>query len=591
MSQKVPFNTKFYKLKRIPENFLSSHLAQNAFLGIIRNIELCRETQNNIDNVYDDFCVKLFKEMNDNIPSFDCSKKTRKRYKTLKPYWNETLENLWLEFRRKEKVFTKFHGDRRIKNQLQYEFKLARNTFDKQLRAAERNHRRSLSIDIESVCTDNPNKFWDHIKHLGPKRKGTIPMEAYNDDDTINTDENFVFKKWSSEFENLYNVNDNENFDNQFYDDIMQSKSFLEERMQEPLYENNSVLNTTILRSEVEKVVNSAKNGKSTGYDKIPSEVLKFPIIIDVLHSLFNLCFDTGILPSVWRKAMISPVPKDSTKDKRVPLNYRGISLLSVIGKMYSSVLNNRLLTYLENNRSLADEQNGFRKNRSCEDHVFSACTLIRDRLKNKQDTFGVFIDFQKAFDFVDRDVLLYKLISNGIDGKFYNSIKSILSDTTSCVKLNGILTDWFPVLSGVREGDSSSPTIFAFYIDDLIEGLRTLDKGIKFNDYTLCCLTYADYVLILAENENDLQDLLRYVYEWCRKWRLRINFSKTKTIHFRNKGKQRSDFEFKIGDDILEYTSVYRYLGMHINEHLDYTITAETLSKAGGRALGAIIS
>ena len=101
----------------------------------------------------------------------------------------------------------------------------------------------------------------------------------------------------------------------------------------------------------------------------------------------------------------------------------------------------------------------------------------------------------------------MYKLISNGIDGKFYNSIKSILSDTASCVKLNGILTDWFPVLSGVRQGDSSSPTIFAFYIDDLIEDLRTLDKGIKFNDYTLCCLTYADDVLILAENENDLQD------------------------------------------------------------------------------------
>ena len=262
--------------------------------------------------------------MNDNIPSFDCSKKTRKRYKTFKPYWNETLENLWLEVRRKEKAFTNFHGDRRTKNQLQYEFKLARNTFDKQLRAAERNHRRSLSINIESVCTDNPNKFWDHIKHLGPKRKDKIPMEAYNDDNTINTDENFVFKKWSSEFENLYNVNDNENFDNQCFVDIMQRKSFLEERMQEPLYENNSVLNMTFLRSEVKKVVNSANNGKSTGYDKIPSEVLKFPIIIDVLHSLFNLCFDTGILPSLWRKTMISPVPKDSTKDKRVPLNYCG---------------------------------------------------------------------------------------------------------------------------------------------------------------------------------------------------------------------------------------------------------------------------
>ena len=355
--------------------------------------------------------------------------------------------------------------------------------------------------------------------------------------------------------------------------------------MQEPLYESNQTLKMTILRSEVEKAVNRAKAGKSTGFDKIPAEVLKFPIIVDVLHSLFNLCFDTGLLPSLWRKAMITPVAKDATKDKRVPLNYRGISLLSIVGKLYSSVLNNRLLTYLENNRLLAEEQNGFRKQRSCEDHVFCACTLIRDRLKNKQDTFGAFTDFQKAFVFVNRDVLLYKLISNGIDGKFYKS------DTTSCVKLNGILTDWFPVLSGVRQGDSSSPTVFAFYINDLIEGLKALGKGIKFNDYTLCCLTYADDVLLLAENENDLQDLLRFVHEWCRKWRLKINQTKTKVMHFRNKGKVCSDFQFKLGDDIIDYTSMYKYLGVHINEHLDYTIVAETLSKAGGRALGAIVS
>ena len=140
---------------------------------------------------------------------------------------------------------------------------------------------------------------------------------------------------------------------------------------------------------------------------------------------------------------------------------------------------------------------------------------------------------------------MLYKLISNGIDGKFYNSIKSILSDTSSCVKLNGILTDWFPVRAGMLQGDSSSPTIFALYINDLIEGLKTLNKGIRFNEYTLCCLTYADDVLILTENENDMQDLLNFVYEWCRKWRLKINFSKTNVMHFRNKGRMCSNFEF----------------------------------------------
>lgn len=104
-------------------------------------------------------------------------------------------------------------------------------------------------------------------------------------------------------------------------------------------------------------------------------------------------------------------------------------------------ISSNRLKTYLEENGLLADEQNGFRSKRSCEDHVCTASTIIRNRVLNKQDTksFWIFIDLQKAFVFVDRNILLYKLLSNNIDGKFYKSIKAILSDTSSCVKINGM--------------------------------------------------------------------------------------------------------------------------------------------------------
>ena len=83
----------------------------------------------------------------------------------------------------------------------------------------------------------------------------------------------------------------------------------------------------------------------------------------------------------------------------------------------------------------------------------------------NKQSTFSTFIDLQKAFHFADRDALMYRFISKGIDGKFFNSIKAMFLDTTSCVKLNGMHTSWFPVSSGVQQGDSISPTIFTFFI------------------------------------------------------------------------------------------------------------------------------
>ena len=215
----------------------------------------------------------------------------------------------------------------------------------------------------------------------------------------------------------------------------------------------------------------------------------------------------------------------------------------------------------------LVDEQNGFRSDRSCEDHVYTACIVVRNRLLNKKRTFATFLDIQKAFDFVDRDALLYRLLSSGIDGKFYNSLKAMFLDTTSCVKLNGMLTSWFPVSSGVWQGDSISPTTFAVFINDLAEGLKRLHKGIKLNN--LDCLILKSWNLLsalcrwyhaMSETEEDMQAMLNFVHEWCRKWRLRIKCAKS-NVHFRNKGKECSTFGFHTGDQSVEYANVYRYL------------------------------
>ena len=163
--------------------------------------------------------------------------------------------------------------------------------------------------------------------------------------------------------------------------------------------------------------------------------------------------------------------------------------------------------------------------------------------------------------------------------------------DTTSCVKLNCMLTSWFPVSSGVRQGDSISPTIFAFFINDLAEVLKGLHKGIKLDNLEIRCLLYADDIMLMSETEDDMQAMLDFVHEWCRKWRLRVNYAKSNVVHFRNKGKDCSTFGFHIGDQPVEYATVYRYLGIHMQENLDFCEAAEVLSQAGGRALGAMIS
>jgi len=588
---KVVFNKRKYKLQRIPNDFLASEISRQTLLNIINIIETCRERQNDVDKLYDTFCTTIIDEMNRKIQYTDCGKTAKKRYKIYKPYWDGNLETCWQTMRRKEKEYVNYRGTNHRKRELLLIFKTARSHFDKCLRKAERHYKRNLSLDIEMTCTSNPKLFWNQLKNLGPKRKHHIPEEIYDDHGQIQNDWYSVSSKWSNEFEGLYNQSDTNEFDDNFFNNIKQEKLFYEDQMLEPLFTENQMLNRPILRSEVETVVGHAKNGKSVGYDQLPYEILKLPVIVDVLHSLFKLCLETSITPSVWRTAIISPIPKDPSKDARVPLNYRGISLLSTVSKLYSSILNNRLMSYLETENILVDEQNGFRKGRSCQDHIFSVCSIVRNRLSQNKSTFAMYIDLQKAFDFVDRDALLYKLLRNGINGKFYNSIKSMYQNNSSCIKLNGILTPWFPVTSGVRQGDNISPTLFSLYINDLAIGLKGLNKGIELRNENIPCLLYADDIILLSENEENLQSMLDYIHTWCRKWRLKINRMKSNAMHFRNKRKRRSDFVFYLGDESLEYACSYRYLGVMLNEHLDYDIIAETLVQSAGRALGGVIS
>lgn len=126
------------------------------------------------------------------------------------------------------------------------------------------------------------------------------------------------------------------------------------------------------------------------------------------------------------------------------------MSLLSCVSKLYSSLINRRIISYLETNGILADEQNGFRKDRSCEDHLFTLNSLIQ----NYANVYVSFIDLQKCFDFIDRDMMLYKLLLNNIDGKLYKSVKNIYQSSESCVRINGKLTNWFDCKTGVKQGD-----------------------------------------------------------------------------------------------------------------------------------------
>ena len=577
-----------YKLNRIPDDFMQSELSRNALCELIQTIESTRETQNNVDAIYDGLTNTILNEMNNRIPKYDTSKRTRKRHRTYKPYWNDNLSELWNAMRLSEREFLKCdskHSTRRTA--LRQDFKIAQNNFDKTLRKAERTYRRTVANDIESMSTSNPNDFWDKVKHLGPRKDRSIPVEIHDEFGNYIRDENIVFDKWKGDFENLYSYNSNSEFDDTFYDNVKSHKLVLENNMLDPLYISNPHINSNITLDEVVAAILKAKKLSACGIDKIPYDVLKFPPVIAVIHKLFQLIVDTSIIPSVWRQSIICPILKDPSSDRSVPMNYRRISLLSCISKLYSSIMNKRITQYLEENDILAEEQNGFRSGRSCEDHVFTLSSVIR----NNSSVFTAFIDLIKAFDFVDRNMLLYKRLQSNINGKMYDSIKNIYTHTTSCIRINDKLTEWFDCRSGVRQGDCLSPTIFSLFINDLVSEINDLELGIDLNGTKLSLLLYADDICFLAKSEADLQAMLDTLHNWCKKWRVLINTEKSKAVHFRKGRRKRTEFNFKIGQNIIELVETYKYLGVIFHEKSEFSQTVDTLATGGGRALGGIIS
>ena len=165
-----------------------------------------------------------------------------------------------------------------------------------------------------------------------------------------------------------------------------------------------------------------------------------------------------------------------------------------------------QLELYLENMNILADEQNGFRCNHSCEDHVFSLTTILQNRLHHGKDIFVVFIDFTKAFDSVDRNMLFFKLLDYNINGNTYFAIKKLFCETQNCKRVNSMYTRWFPSLYGVRQGDSLSPTLFSIFLNDITLMINKANLDISISGRNIVILLYVHDIVLLTENEINRQ-------------------------------------------------------------------------------------
>jgi hypothetical protein len=569
---------------------LSSDAATLA--AMIDKIEMTRQNQIDLDRVYNEFTAMIQDKMKQLDPNFDCTtRQTRKRYKSGKPFWNEELKALWQKMKTKEKEFLQTRAPR-ARSGKRMLFKQARNDFYRRFRFYERQHKREKMYNIERLNTTDPKSFWKELKRLGPSKSNhIIPMETYGPNGEIITDKKAVLNRWVEDYSSLYLGNHEAEDD--FLKDINWQNERAESDFADPLFidDRAAPLNKDVIEEEVRIVVMKSKNHKATGADRIPYEVLKSPGIISVLRHLFQLCLDYHMTPSAWNGSLIQPIPKNKENDPRIPLNYRGISLVTVIAKLFSSLLNKRLVSFLEDGPKLNEEQCGFRPKRGCDDHIFTLHSLIQRQTQKNKDLYVAFIDLRKAFDLVNRAIMLHKLREIGVSGKFYFAIKALYSDTWSQIRLNDVLTDRFSTTSGVRQGDALSPTLFIILMNDLSRELNNSPCSVRLNSSHANHLMYADDVALVSENAEDLQSLVSTMHEWCSKWHLTINSEKSKVVHFRRKRAPHRPHRIEVAGSALEYVHSFKYLGVIFDEHLSYAEHASAIAGSASRALGAIIA
>lgn len=304
--------------------------------------------------------------------------------------------------------------------------------------------------------------------------------------------------------------------------------------------------------------------------DEISNEFLKYgQNLSPTLELLFNKVLETGMIPKAWSNGMIIPIlKKGNTKD---PNNYRGITLLSCIGKLFTSLINNRLTEFLELNEILNQNQAGFRKGLSITEHIFTLKTVIDIFISEKRKLYCVFIDFQKAFDTIWRKALWYKLVRSGINGKVLNVIQSMYQNIKSCVFVNGKKSDFFESGIGLRQGENLSPVLFSLYVNDLEsylmqQNVTPIEMKLRSIDdepwLKLLVLLYADDTVILSDTPAGLQHCLDKICEYCRQWKLVINKEKTKAMVFERRKSAILPVFFINGQEI-ETVCEFKYLGV----------------------------
>ena len=535
--KKPKFQKRIYLYTKVNWQLVNKKLIKN-----FDNINITNKTE--LQTTSD----RLFSEIQDiikKIPTKDINTTHTHlpiQIRTLIQY-KKKINKKWIKYKKRE--------DKTKLNQINKKIK-------KEIQHYENCENRKLERKIND--TNNPKQAWQTINKVIQKEKKQTsigPIEINNK--KINKEEELV-ETFKTHFEKIYSPepstmtlhNQIDKWHKDFFNDVTPNRTL------------------TVNENNILDVIKTLKYNKSPGEDRISNKIIHLlsNALSTILPFLFNASLTLSFIPENWISGKIKILHK-TNKTKSDINNYRPITLTSTIGKIFEKILNNYIYSWVENNKVINKEQNGFRRNKSTHNNINDLIEDIQKSLHKNQKSKQIpclMIDLQKAFDKVWHNGLLYKLTKLGLDQNVIFWLNTFFNAKKIHINIGTHNSTKFKPGSGVPQGSCLSSTLFIIYQSDIPTSL--------FNEIR----QFADDIVMWSKNNHrqmtkKIQEHINDLQEWCNKWKIQTNPKKTELIYFTRSTRksQRKTNNIKINNQNIKVTNKTTFLGINFDHNMNF--------------------
>ena len=558
------FNNLPNKIKMYKRDY--SNFSETAFIQECQTVNWDETAPPDSDpsHMFDSLYTKLSEIIDAHIPIKQLSRRELKIKS--KPWITPAIKT---SIQIKNKLYKKF-----LKTKSSYyhtKFKYYRNKINHLLKVSKNNY----CNEYFHRSRGNSKRLWKGVKRVicYKSKQNRIPTKiSHNNSET--TDPKTIANVFNEYFANIgrelaCSIPDTETTPNQFL---------------KPQPHNSFYLFPTST-TEIEAEIDKLNESKATGPFSIPTRIFKLikSVISKPLEIVFNTSFATGIVPDKFKIARVLPVFKNGLESQ--VNNYRPISLLSVFNRVLEKLMYNRLIKFIEKRNLIYDKQFGFRSHHSTEHAILSIVDKIQEAIEGGEFSCGIFLDFKKAFDTVNHEILITKLEHYGIRGIAKEWFTSYLFNRRQFTSIGNTNSEVTTISCGVPQGSVLGPLLFLIYINDFSSCSDILDLHLFADDSNLF-FTHKN----LSQLELIVNNDLSHVHTWLCANKLSLNIVKSSFVLFHPpQRKIETSINLYINDTSLNEKDNIKYLGIIIDSNLNWKKQVKSISTKMKRNIGIL--